>query len=420
MQILYPRCCGLDVHKASISACILVYKDNAEPEVRRRTFTTFTKDLVRLKMWLTSSKVNQVALESTGVYWKPVWNILEHGSLQLMLINPQHFHAIPGCKTDPKDSRWLAELLSYGLLRPSFVPPQAIRELRDLTRYRVHLKQDRNRIHNRVHKVLEDANIKLDCVATDILGISGRRMIDGIVEGRHSAEFLADRARSRLREKLPSLRLALKGRVTDHHRLMLRELLGDLDTVDSKIERLEQEIVTRVTPYADLIERLCTIPGIDTVTAWTLVAEIGVDMAPFPDADHLASWAGLCPGLKESAGKRMSGRTRKGDCYLRRALCQAAWAVSHTKDNYLAALFYRIAGRQGLKKATIAVAHQLLRIVYHIIRDGGSYRDLGGNYFDQLHPERTRNRLVRRLENLGLEVTLRPRDLGAAPAAQTP
>jgi len=419
MQILYPRCCGLDVHKASIAACILVYKDQGEPEIRRRTFSTFTKDLVRLKMWLSSSKVSQVALESTGVYWKPVWNILEPGSFQLMLVNPQHFHAIPGCKTDPKDSRWLAELLSYGLLRPSFVPPQPIRELRDLTRYRVHLKQDRNRIHNRVHKVLEDANIKLDCVATDILGISGRRMIDGIVEGRHSAEFLADRARSRLREKLPSLRLALKGRVTDHHRLMLRELLGDLDAVDSKIERLEQEIVTRVAPYADLIARLCTIPGIDTVTAWTLLAEIGVDMTAFPDADHLASWAGLCPGLKESAGKRMSGRTRKGDCYLRRALCQAAWAVSHTKDNYLAALFYRIAGRQGLKKATIAVAHQLLRIVYHILRDGGAYRELGGNYFDRLHPERTRNRLVRRLENLGLKVVLERRDPTAAPAAQT-
>lgn len=420
MQILYSRCCGLDVHKASISACILVYKDGGEPEVRRRTFSTFTKDLIRLKMWLTSSKVSQVALESTGVYWKPVWNILEHGSLQLMLVNPQHFHAIPGCKSDPKDSRWLAELLSYGLLRPSFVPPQPIRELRDLTRYRVHLKQDRNRIHNRIHKVLEDANIKLDCVATDILGVSGRRMIDGIVEGRYSAELLADRARSRLREKLPSLRLALRGRVTDHHRLMLRELLGDLDAVDSKIQRLEQEIIARAEPYADLIARLCTIPGIDMVTAWTLLAEIGVDMAPFPDADHVASWAGLCPGLKESAGKRMSGRTRKGDRYLRRALCQAAWAVSHTKDNYLAALFYRIAGRQGLKKATIAVAHQLLRIAYHIIRDGGSYRELGGNYFDRLHPERTRNRLVRRLENLGLEVTVQPRNPGAAPAGSNP
>jgi len=420
MQILYSRCCGLDVHKASISACILVYQDGGEPEVRRRTFSTFTQDLIRLKMWLTSSKVSQVALESTGVYGKPVWNILEHGSLQLMLVNPQHFHAIPGCKTDPKDSRWLAELLSYGLLRPSFVPPQPIRELRDLTRYRVHLKQDRNRIHNRIHKVLEDANIKLDCVATDILGVSGRRMIDGIVEGRYSAEWLADRARSRLREKLPSLRLALRGRVTDHHRLMLRELLGDLDAVDSKIRRLEQEIIARAEPHANLMARLCTIPGIDMVTAWTLLAEIGVDMAPFPDADHLASWAGLCPGLKESAGKRMSGRTRKGDRYLRRALCQAAWAVSHTKDNYLAALFYRIAGRQGLKKATIAVAHQLLRIAYHIIRDGGSYRELGGNYFDRLHPERTRNRLVRRLENLGLEVTLQPRNPGAAPAGSNP
>lgn len=408
MQILYRRCCGLDVHKASISACILIHREpGSEPEVRRRTFATFTKDLIQLKRWLVASKVTHVAMESTGVYWKPVWNVLEGARYQLLLVNPQHFHGIPGRKTDRKDSHWLAELLSYGLLRPSFVPARPVRELRDLTRYRVHLKQDRNRVHNRIHKVLEDANVKLDCVASDILGVSGRRIIEGLIEGR-GPEFLAERARSRLRKKIPELRRALCARVTEHHRLMLTELLGDLDAIDAKILRVEQEIVSRLKPHQELIDRLCTIPGIDAVTAWTILAEIGPDVSAFPDADHLVSWAGLCPGLNESGGKRHSGRTRKGNRYLRRGLCQSAWAVSHTKDNYLAALFYRMAGRQGLKKATVAVAHQLLRIVYHVIRDQSIYRELGGNYFDRIHPERTKRRLIQRLQALGHRVILEP------------
>lgn len=408
MQTIYHRCCGLDVHKASIAACIRIGKDSADPELRKRQFQTFTSDLLRLKVWLTASKVTHVAMESTGVYWQPVWNILEEGRFQLLLVNPQHFHALPGRKTDPKDSAWLAELLSYGLLRSSFVPPRRIRQLRDLTRYRVHLLQDRNRVHNRIHKVLEDANVKLDCVATDILGVSGRRMIEAMIEGRHGPEFLADYALGRLRGKMPDLRRALRARVTDHHRLMLRQLLDDLDGIDGKVIRTDQELVNRFEPDRELIDRLCTVPGISILTAWTLLAEIGADMSVFADAGHLASWAGLCPGLNESAGKRKSGRTRHGDRYLRRALCQAAWAVSHTKDNYLAALFYRIAGRHGLKKATVAVAHQLLRIAYHIIRDGESYRELGANYLDRLHPERTKNRLIRRLSQLGYQVRLEP------------
>jgi transposase len=420
MEILYHRCCGLDVHKATISACIRVVQEDGQVDIRSRTFSSFTTDLVRLKVWLTASRVTHVAMESTGVYWKPVWNVLEPGRFELMLVNPQHFHGLPGRKTDRKDSEWLAELLSCGLLRPSFVPPRRIRELRDLTRYRVRLKEERNRIHNRIHKVLEDANIKLDCVASDILGVSGRRMIEGIVEGKRSAEFLAERARSRLREKLPDLRRALKGRVTDHHRWMLGELLADLDRVDAKVARLDQELVQRLEPDADVIARLCTIPGVEVITAWTIVAEIGTDMRPFPDADHLASWAGLCPGNNETGGKRLSGRTRKGDRYLRRGLCQAGWAISHTKDNYLAAQFYRIAAREGIKKATVAVAHQILLIAYHIIRDKGSYRELGGNYFDRLHPQRTTKRLLARLERLGYRVTLEPSNSSETPDTQAP
>jgi transposase len=410
MQLLYNRCCGMDIHKASITVCVLIQRQGHEPEYRKRTFESFTDDLVRLRRWLAQCKVTHLAMESTGVYWKPVWNVLEEGPWEMLLINPQHFHGIPGEKTDPKDSRWIAELLAHGLLRPSFVPPQAIRQLRDLTRYRVHLKQDRNRIHNRIHKQLEDANIKLDCVASDILGMSGRAMINALIEGRNGPVYIADHAaRGHLRKKVPELARALTGRVTEHHRLMLAELVNDLDATDQAIRRIEGTILERMQPYQDVIERLTSIPGVDLITAWALIAEIGTDMSRFGDADHLVSWAGLCPGLNESGGKRRSGRTRKGDRYLKRVLCQTAWAISHSKDNYLAALFYRLAARIGIKKATLAVAHQVLRIVFHIIRDGTVYRELGANYFDRLHPERTTKRLVQRLEQLGHQVSLQPK-----------
>jgi len=412
MQIVYKRCCGLDVHKESVAACLLIIDEDGEYHVEKRRFRTMTRNLRELGTWLHQQGVERIAMEATGVYWRPIWNVLEPLGIEMLLVNPHHIKNVPGRKTDQIDSEWIAELLQHGLLRGSFVPPAEIRQLRDLTRYRVHLKQDRNRIHNRIHKVLEDANIKLDCVATDILGVSGRRMIEGLIEGWRGPEWLADYARSHLRKKIPELRRALKGRVTEHHRRMLKELLGDLDSVDAKIIRLEQQIVEEIRPFDDLIERLCTIPGINVVTAWTIIAEIGADMSAFPDADHLVSWGGLCPGLNQSGGKRNSARTRHGNRYLRRALCQSAWAVSHTKDNYLAALFYRIAARHGLKKANVAVAHQILRIVYHIIRDSGIYREIGGDFFDRLHPERTKNRLIRRLEKLGHRVVLDPPQQG--------
>ena len=406
----YRRCCGLDIHKETVVACVLPSDANRDEPPRRKVFATFTRDLIRLRCWLKQCKVTDVAMESTGVYWKLVWNVLEGHFDVLLLANPGQVKALQGRKTDHRDARRVGEFLQDRRLDPSFVPPRHVREWRDLTRYRAHLKQDRNRIHNRIHRALEESNIKLDCVASDILGTSGRHMIEGLIDGKFGPEFLADRARKRLREKIPQLKQALRGTLTDHHRLLLRQLLADLDALDAKVARLEAEIAARLQPHSDLIERLCTVPGIDVIVAWTILAEVGSDVNAFPDADHLVSWAALCPGNRQSGGKRISGHTRKGNRYLRSALCQAAWAASRTKDTYLSALFFRLAARHGVKKATVAVAHQLLRIAFHIIRDGGRYRELGGNYFDRLHPERTRKRLIRRLEALGYRVTLAPHD----------
>lgn len=406
MQIQYSRCCGIDVHKDSVTACVLVYGDSVEPEVRMKEFRTHLKALLNLKMWLLAQKVTHVGMESTGVYWKPVWQALE-GSFQLLLANPFQVKNIPGRKTDARDSQWLAELLAHGLIKGSFVPPAATRALRDLTRYRVKLSEERTRIHNRIHKVLEDACIKLDTVASDILGASGRAIIKAIIGGQQDPDWLADKAKGTLRGKRPELRLVLRGRVTDHHRFMLRELMEDLEFVEHKIARLDETLASGCE-LGPLL-RLCTIPGVDMITAWTLLAELGSDMSVFCSPKHAASWAGLCPGNHESGGKRLSNRTRKGNRWLRRALCQAAWAATRQKDCFLAAFFYRKAGKHGMRKAIVAVAHRLLVIAFCILRDGTEYREAGGDYFDRLHPERTRNRLVRRLQRLGHEVILRPR-----------
>jgi transposase len=416
MQILYSRCCGIDVHKDSVTVCVLVYS-GAEPDIRKKEFATHFKALLNLKMWLLSQKVTHVAMESTGVYWKPVWQALD-GSFQLILANPQQIKSIPGRKTDARDSQWIAELLAHGLIRPSFVPPQSTRELRDLTRYRVKLTEERNRIHSRIHKVLEDACIKLDVVASDILGATGRAIIQAIIAGQQHPDWLADKAKGTLRGRRPELRLALRGRITDHHRLMLSELMEEIDFVEHKIRRLEAEIAPKVDIEA--LSRLATIPGIDLITAWTLLAELGSDTSVFSSPAHAASWAGLCPGNHESGGKRLSNRTRKGNRWLRRALCQAAWAATRKKNSYIAAFFYRKAGKHGIRKAIVATAHRLLIIAFCIMRDGGEYRELGDNYFDRLHPERTRNRLVRRLQRLGLEVLLKPADPFQSPPSLSP
>jgi transposase len=401
MQILYSRCCGIDVHKDSVTACVLVYSGQPEPDVRKKEFATYLKALLNLKMWLLAQKVTHVAMESTGVYWKPVWQALE-GNFELILANPYQVKNIPGQKTDSRDSQWLAELLAHGLIRPSFVPPRETCQLRDLTRYRVKLTEERNRVHNRIHKVLEDACIKLDTIASDILGKSGRAMIQAIINGQQHPDWLADKAKGTLRGKRPELRLALRGRITEHHRLMLRELMEDLEFVEQKIDRLGKAIPLQAN--VEKVEQLCSIPGVDVITAWTLLAELGSDMNVFCSPKHAASWAGLCPGNNVSGGKRLSNRTRKGNRWLRRALCQSAWAASRRKNCFLTAFFYRKAGKHGIRKAIVALAHRILVIAFCMLRDGTQYREMGGDYFDRLNPERTKARLVRRLQRLGLDV----------------
>jgi transposase len=348
-------------------------------------------------------------MESTGVYWKPVFNILE-GRLAVMLVNAQHIKQVPGRKTDVKDCAWIAQLLQHGLLRASFVPPPPLRELRDLTRQRAQLVAEKATAANRIQKVLEDANIKLASVATDVLGVSGRDMLAALIEGEDDVAKLADKARRRLRNKIPELQTALQGRVTAHHRFQLRILLDHVTHLEGLIARLGLRIEEVIAPFAEAAERLTTIPGVEQRTAETVIAEIGTDMNQFPTADHLASWAGMCPGNNESAGKRKSGRTTKGSRWLRQVLTQAAWAASHTKDTYLSAQFRRLAARRGKKRALVALGHTLLVIVYHLLKHGVTYRELGGDFLERLEPERLTRQLVQRLEKLGHKVTLEPKE----------
>jgi transposase len=408
MEVLYACCCGLDVHKKSVTACVLWAEAKGKVRKEKRRFSTFTQDLLKLADWLRECGVTHVAMESTGVYWKPVWNILDGQFEQVLLVNAQHIKAVPGRKTDQKDSEWIAELLQHGLLKGSFVPPQATRELRDLTRYRVSLAQECNRIANRIQKVLEDANIKLASVATDALGVSGRAMLDSIIAGQEDVEQLAEMSKGLLRNKRPALKLALQGRVTEHHRFLLKEMLDDLRHVEAKMRVLESEIAKRLLPFQEEVERLCTIPGVDKVTAWGLLSEIGLNMDQFPSAGHLASWAGMCPGNFESAGKRLSGRMRKGSAFLRRHLSQAGWAVSTKRDSYLSALFRRLAARRGKKRATMAVGHAILVIAYSLLKRKQNYHELGVDYFDKKQGDTLKRSLVRRLQRLGHVVTLQP------------
>ncbi len=404
MEVVYPCCCGLDVHKKSITACVLWAEAKGKSRKEKKRFGTFTHDLLQLADWLEQCGVRHAAMESTGVYCKPVWNILAE-QFEVLLVNAQHIKAVPGRKTDQKDSEWIADLLQHGLLRGSFVPPQPTRELRDLTRYRVSLVQEINRIANRIPKVLEDANIKLASVATDALGASGRAILEVMLAGEQDSARLAEMSKGLLRNKIPELKLALEGRMTEHHRFLLRQ---HLRFTESKRGEIEQEIDKRMRPFEDKVARLCTIPGVDRVTAWGLLAEMGTNMNQFPSSGHLASWACLCPANFESAGKRLSGKMRKGDVSLRRCLSQAAWAISMMKNNYLSALYRRIAARRGAKRAVMAVAHALLVIAYHMLKRNEDYRELGADHFDRINVNRIRRSLVRRLEHLGHRVTLEP------------
>lgn len=407
MDILDTCCAGLDVHKGNVVACVRrLQPRQRSPDLQTRTFDTHTAALLRLADWLTAEGVTHVAMESTGVYWRPIWNLLE-GRFALMLVNAQHIKQVPGRKTDVKDSAWIAQLLQHGLLRASFVPPTAQRQLRELTRQRRQLTHTRCDVSNRVQKVLEDANIKLSGVATDVLGQSGWDMLEALIGGEQDATAMAELARGRLRAKIPALREALQGRVTEHHRFLLRALLDQVTQLDTQVEKLSTRI-EQVLPadYRDARTRLSTIPGFGSHVAECVLAEVGTDMGVFPSAAHLASWAGMCPGQRQSAGKHGSGRTRHGNAWLRTVPVQAAWAASHTKNTYLSSQFHRLVGRRGKKRALVAVAHTQLVIVYHLLKSGTTYRELGSDYFDRLDADRATRKLVRRLEQLGHTVTL--------------
>jgi transposase len=412
MRVVYERCCGLDVHKTSVVACVLAVGPQGEPRKEVRTFGTMTADILALAEWLVGWGCTHVAMESTGVYWKPIWNLLE-GSFELLLVNARHIKAVPGRKTDVRDSEWIADLLQHGLLQPSFVPDRPQRELRELTRYRTSLIRERAAEVNRLQKTLEGANIKLAAVATDIAGKSGRQILAAIVGGTTDPAALADLARGRMREKLPALERALAGRVGPHQRFLLAEQLAHIEYLDASIDRVSGEIQARLGPDEDAIARLVTIPGVGRRTAEVLVAEIGTDMRQFPTARHLASWAGLCPGNNESAGKRKSGRTRKGNPWLRAALVEVAQAAGRARQTYLGAHYRRLASRRGKKKACVAVGHTILGIAYHVLDRGTTYQDLGPQYFDRRDRTAVERRLVDRLESLGYKVTLEP----VAPAA---
>lgn len=407
MDVIYTRCCGLDIHKKSVVACLIIMEPGQKPLKETRTFRTMTADLLALTDWLQKAGCTHVAMESTGLYWRPIYNLLE-GLFELLLVNAQHIKAVPGRKTDVKDAEWIAELLRHGLLRGSFVPSRPQRQLRDLTRHRSNLVQERARILNRLQNVLEDANIKLASVVTDIHGVSARAMLEALIAGERDVAVLAALARGRMRSKRGELEDALRGRFTSHHSFLLTEHLSHLDYLDESIARVSALIEQHVADEQERITLLDTIPGVGQRTAEMLIAEIGTDMSRFPSAKHLASWAGMCPGQNESAGKRRSGKTRKGNRWLRQTLVEMAHAAAKTKGTYLAAQYRRIAARRGKKRALIAIGHTILVIAYMIIKRRQPYQDLGAAYFDKREQHRVERRLVTRLERMGYQVDLQP------------
>jgi transposase len=412
MDVVHARCAGLDVHKKIVVACRITPGADGTPRKEVRTFGTMTADLLELADWLAAAECTHVALESTGVYWKPLYNVLEE-QFALLLVNAQHIKQVPGRKTDVRDCEWLADLLRHGLLRASFVPERPARELRELTRYRTSLIRERSAEVNRLQKTLEGGNLKLGDVASDVLGQSGRAMLAALVAGTTDPAALADLARGRLRAKLPQLERALAGRSGQHQQFLLARQLAHIDYLDELIAQVSAEIAERLRPLEATLTRLDTIPGVGRRTAEDLLAEIGTDMSRFPTAAHLASWAAMCPGNQESAGKQRSGKTRKGNKWLRALLIEAAQAAARTKGTYLAAQYRRLAARRGKAKAAVAVGHSILRIVYSLLRRETIYEDLGGNYFDERDRMGVERRLVRRLEQLGFSVTLTPADPAA-------
>lgn len=406
MERVLERCAALDVHKAQVTAWVRVPDGHGGREDLRARYSTMAADLLALRDWLKALGVTHVAMESSGVYWKPVYYVLED-DFELLLVNAQHVKNLPGRKTDMKDAEWLCQLLECGLLRGSFVPPREFRELRDLTRYRKSLISERQRQANRLHKVLEDAGVKLACVASDVLGMSGRAMLEALVSGTRDPEVLAELAKGKMRKKIPALQQALAGRFSGHHALLVGHILAHLDFLEEQIASLTDEIEERIAPFALKAERLDEIPGVGALTLQAIVAELGIDMTRFASHRHAASWAKLCPGNHESAGKRRSGRTGKGNRHLRVALIEAAQGAARTKNTYLRAQYEQIKRRHGHNKAIVAVAHSILVAVFYMLRDDVPYKDLGGDYFARRSdPERMTRRLIAQLERLGHKVTL--------------
>jgi transposase len=420
VDVLVERCAGIDIGKDEVVACVRTPcvrtpgPSGRGRQKRTRTFASFTTSLEAMAGWFADEGVTEIAMEATGSYWKPVWYVLEERSFGLKLVNAHHVKILPGRKSDVLDAEWLAELLEHGLLRGSFVPPPAIRELRDLTRYRKRLIQDHTSECQRIQKTLEDAGIKLDSVASDVLGVSGRAMLAALVAGQRDPDVLAELAKGKLGKKIPALRQALRGRFTDHHALLIGLSLDHTAHLEAAIARLDERVdalcATHTSeagiPFARARDRLDTITGVGKRAAETIIAEIGVDMARFPTAAHLASWGGVAPGTNITGGKRGSGKTTKGDVWLIDILTQCAWAAARTRDAYLSAQFWRLARRIGKKKAAIAVAHSILVICWHLLTHDCDYADLGGDYFTRRNPDRQRDRLIQQLHGLGYRVTL--------------
>jgi transposase len=406
MEVLYPRCAGLDVHQQTVVACARIASGSTvQQEVR--TFGTATGDLLALADWLTAHGCTHVAMESTGVYWKPIWHVLE-GQFDLILANALHIRSVPGRKTDVNDAMWIADLLAHGLIRSSFVPPVAIHELRDLTRTRKQLVREVAQHTLRIQKVLEDANLKLTSVISDVLGMSGRAMIEAIIRGEQDADKLADLSQGRLKASRAAVVAALQGRVTPHHRFLLRLHLTHVDAVNAAVREVEARLGEALAPFQAAVDRVMTIPAVGCTVARVIVAEIGFDMSRFPTAGHLISWAGLCPRQQESAGKRLSTRTRPGNPWLKTTLVQVAWVAARTRNTYLRAQFLRLKSRRGPKKAILAVAASILTAAYHILKDEVTYHDLGADYFERRDQTKLARHLIRRLEHLGLSVEVKP------------
>jgi transposase len=409
MDTIYDRAAGLDVHKDTVVACVRTLQGREVGE-ELAEFGTTTEQLLALRDWLEGHRVEVIGMESTGVYWKPVFYLLEDLT-ECWLLNARHLRNVPGRKTDMADAAWIAKLVAHGLVRPSFVPPKPIRELRNLTRYRKAQIQERTRETQRLDKILQDAGIKLSSVASEVLGVSARRMLDALIAGTHDPDVLADLAKGALRKKIPALREALNGRFTGHHALLVSQMLAQIDFLDETIQTLSERIEELTRPFSREIELLDTIPGVDQRAAELLLAEIGPDMSRFPTDAHLASWGGMCPGQRESGGKKHSAATRKGSKWLRGTLTECAKAVVRTKGTYLSARYHRIKSRRGHAKATVATGHKILTAAYHVLKQGVPYQELGEEFFyrrDTENTERYRRRLIHQLERLGHKVTLQP------------